>query len=329
MNPLRLCLAILLVPPAGHTAPATPQTPPAAEKPAKKESSSDWVFSILPKSLQKNPLLELTVITEMTAAGRQLPPVSPASPAHFELFTSGPRNLGHSHGSEAKVKQEEIERLLIRSLATNGYRPARPPAQPPSLIIVYTWGSHFMLTEGDDENPVLSGEQVARNLLDRAALVGGEKFARKLLGLFEQAEAMSLAGNIRPPPGGEQVMTPAMMDFANPVNLFKRASASNEFLVDQAGSDVYYVVASAYDFQSFREKRRLLLWRTRMTVAAAGVSATQSLPTLVLNAAPYFGKDMAESAILSKRVVREGKVEVGTPTVVEPNAAAPGASQKK
>ena len=88
-------------------------------------------------------------------------------------------------------------------------------------------------------------------------------------------------------------------------------------------------MASAYDYQSVTEKRRRLLWRTRMTVAAQGVSPEQSLPTLVLNAAPYFGKDMAESAILSKRSMREGTVEIGTPTVVEPAAPPPARSPKQ
>ncbi|MEO5959096.1 MAG: hypothetical protein ABIZ49_03085, partial [Opitutaceae bacterium] len=64
----------------------------------------------------------------------------------------------------------------------------------------------------------------------------------------------------------------------------------------------------------------ILLWRTRMTVAAQGVSQEQTLPTLVLSAAPYFGREMSSAEILSKRTIREGNVEIGTPTVVEPRA---------
>lgn len=283
-----------------------------------KKASSEWVFELLPKSMQKNPRLDLTVITEMTEAGKKLPPVSAQEPAYFELFSPGPKHLGHSQGNEVTLKPDEIDRLLQRSLAINGYLPASPPALPPTLLIIYTWGSHSLLTEGDDENPVLSGNQVARNLLDRAALVGGEKFAKNLLDLFTQADAMSLASSARTAPGSEPVITPALADFMNPVSMFKRASAKNEFLVDQAASNVYYVVASAYDHRSVTEKKRLLLWRTRMTVAAQGVSQVQTLPTLVLSAAPYFGREMTEPEVLSKRAIREGTVEVGTPTVVEP-----------
>jgi hypothetical protein len=328
--PIRLLFLFLGIALLGIRAAEAPAPAPAKAEPAPAaKESSGWVFSLLPKSFQKNPLLELTVITEMTAAGKKVPPPSAAQPVYFDLFSSGPRHLGHSQGSQRTLPQEEVERLLTRSLAANGYRPASPPASPPALVIMFSWGSHFMLTEGDEENPVLSGDQVARNLLDRAALVGGEKFARQLRDLFEQADALSLSGGMRAPPGGEAVITPAMAEFMNPVGLFKRASARNEFLFDQTASDVFYVVASAYDYPSLAQNKRLLLWRTRMTVAAAGVSAQQSLPTLVLSAAPYFGKDMPEAAILSKRTVPEGRVEIGTPSVVEPAAPTPSRPAKR
>lgn len=304
------------------TAAATAATPPASA--SKNEQKSEWVFSLLPKSFQKNPRLELTVITEMTAAGKALPPVSPPAPAYCELFSPGPKHLGHSAGNEVTLKREAIEMLLTRSLATNGYVLAQRPEHPPSLLIIYTWGSHSLLTEPDEENPMLGGEQVARNLLDRAALVGGEKFARQMLDLFTQADAMAVATRSTTAPGGEPVFTPALAEFMNPVAQFKRAAPKNEFLVDQAASNVYYVVASAYDYASAGTNRRTLLWRTRMTVGADGVSQTQTLPTLVLTAAPYFGREMSEAETFSKRAVREGTVEIGTPIVVEsdPSTAA-------
>ena len=306
---------------------ASAQTPPAVPKPAaKKDEPSGWVFSLLPKSLQKNPRLDLTVITEMTELGKKLPPVSPEQPAYYQAFSSGSRQLGHAAGNEKNLAPEFVERLLTRSLAANGYLPATPPAHPPTLVIFYTWGSHNLLVEGDADNPSLSAELVARNLLDRAALVGGEKFARELLQLFTEADAMAL-GNRTPPadPSGavepiQPILGAAQMEFFNPVNLFKQRSVKNAFLVDQTAEDVYYVVASAYDFQSVATKQKRLLWRTRMTANTRGVSQEQSLPTLIASAAPYFGKEMAEPEILTPRAVREGTVEVGTPTVVPPAA---------
>ena len=296
---------------------------PGADAP-KKSTESPWVFSLLPKSLQKNPHLELTVITEFTAAGKKLPPVSPAQPAYFIAQSSGYRALGDAPGNERTLPADQIEKLLVRALATNGYRPADPPAHPPTLVIFYTWGSHNLLVEGDAENPSLSGDRVARNLLDRAALVGGEKFAKELLQLFQQADAQALANPpVRVDPSGavptiQPILGAAQLEFTNPVNLFKQRSPKNEALVDQAAADVYYVVASAYDHAALAQKQRILLWRTRLTVAAQGVSQEQTLPTLIATAAPWFGKEMTEPEVLTRRAVRDGTVEVGTPTVVEP-----------
>lgn len=297
---------------------AAESAPPAAgPKPEPEKEKSEWVFSILPKSLQKNPLLELTVITEMTEAGKKLPPVSTQQPAFFEAVSGGFRQLGDAPGDEKSLSAEQIEKVLTRALAPNGYQPAHLPEHPPSLLIVYTWGGHY---RKDDSDPAVSGNAVARNILDRASLVGGEKFAAELLRLFEQAEAtgMSDPSSLPSSADSQAVITRELAEFANPVAMFRRASVKNEFLLDQTANDIYYVVASAYDYRlAVTEHRRVLLWRTRMTVASQGVSQEQTLPTLVTTAAPYFGKDMAESAILSKRV-REGTVEVGTPVVVPP-----------
>ncbi len=322
-----LSLAAFVALPAFALAAAAPET---SAKPAKPEpKKSEWVFSLLPKSLQKNPQIDLTVITEMTEAGKKLPPVSSSAPAYFISQSGGFKQLGHAPGNEKSLAPEQVEKLLTRALAPNGYYPAEPAKKEPTLAIIYVWGSHNLLVEGDADNPSLSGEMVARNLLDRAALVGGEKFAKQMLELFQQADSMALSAPApRADPSGvmptmQPILGPEQMAFMNPVNQFKRANAKNEFLVEQAAEDVYYVVASAYDYQSLLKKQRVLLWRTRMTVAAQGVSQEQTLPTLIATAAPYFGKDMTEPEILTRRPVKDGNVEIGTPTVVEPAPAAP------
>lgn len=325
MSPVsRLAFALGLAVAAGTaTAAEVPAAAPANQvTPARKPEKNEWVFSILPKSLQKNPRLEMTVITEMTEEGKKRPPVSPDKPAYFEAFSSGFHQLGNAPANEKTLTAADIERVLVRALATNGYLPARPP-QRPSLMVFYTWGSHSRLDELDEENPALGAQQVARNILDRAALVGGDKFAKKLLEMFLEADAQNTAANVPVPPGGEPVITQEQLDFMNPINQFRRADPKNDFLVDQTANDVYYVVASAYDYQSVAQNKRVLLWRTRMTVAAQGVSQDQTLPTLVASAAPYFGKDMPEPETLNRRVMREGSVEIGTPTVVESDVASP------
>ena len=317
---------LVFVTPSAAAESASPSVPPP-----KKPEKSEWVFSLLPKAFQKNPRVDLTVITEMTPLGRQLPPVTPAKPAYYISQSGGFNQRGHAPANEKSLQEAEVDRLLTRALAVSGYLRADPPAHPPTLAIIYTWGSHNLLIEGDEENPSLSGEIVARNLLDRAALVGGEKFAAQLLKLFDEADSLSIAASARPPPDGEAVIGAAQLDFLNPVNMFRRANPKNDFLVDQTANDVYYVVASAYDYAALGQKTRRLYWRTRMTVAAQGVSQEQTLPTLITTAGPYFGKEMAEVEVLSKRAVPEGTVEIGEAVVVpgeEPAAKKPAAPRK-
>ena len=302
----------------------------AADAPAgsrKPESKSEWVFSLLPKSLQRNPRLELTVITEMTEAGRRARQPSAQQPAYVDFFTTGAKHLGHTAGNERTLRPAEVEALLERALAANGFVRAAPQQRKPDLMILYTWGTHALLVEPDADNPMLSGNEVARNLLDRAAMVGGAKFAGEMLQLFEQADALAIAANAPIPPGGSAVFTPEMVALMNPVEQFKRRSVKNEALVTQSASDIYYVVASAYDYAAMQTNKRLLLWRTRMTVASAGVSPEQTLPTLIQTATPYFGREMAEPEMIYKRALKDGQVEIGPAKVIEGDVRPPPAKK--
>jgi len=87
--------------------------------------------------------------------------------------------------------------------------------------------------------------------------------------------------------------------------------------VDQLNDDLYFAVASAFDYDALAHGKRVLLWRTRMTVSAAGVALDQSLPAVIATAGPYFGREMTEPSTVVRRV-KEGRVEIGPAAVVEP-----------
>ena len=301
---------------AAADAPATP-----ASKPAEK---SQWVFSILPKSLQRNADIDLTVMTEMTEEGKKLPPATPAHPVFYSMQSGGKHGGGDRVGMRRPLPEAEVERLLTAAFASSGYRPAELPAQPPTLAIFFIWGTHNGLTEGDPENPMLTANQITANLLDRARLVGGEKFAHQMFLLFREADDQVMATNVAIAPGGQAPVGPTQQVFLNPVALYKMKNPKNEFLVDQAGDDIYYIVASAYDYQALTTKRRKLLWRTSMTVSARGVSEEQTLPIVISSAAPFFGRETPEAETFTKRIVKAGQVEVGTPSVVPPTEKSDG-----
>ena len=159
----RVLLLLLLAMAADGQPVAPPSAASAPTAPARKADEPRFSFSILPKSLQKNPELEITMMGEVTAEGKKLPPVSPERPAYFALFSAGYHPMGDSYGDKTLLP-DDIERVLTRSLAGNGYLPAKVPVRP-SLLVIYVWGSHNRVSDGDDDE----------NTLSRTHAVGGRR----------------------------------------------------------------------------------------------------------------------------------------------------------
>ncbi len=317
-------LPLLLLPLSAAETPApVPTTPAVAAPDDPAKANWDWFSALLPKVFQANPSLEMTVITEVTPAGKKLPPVSTDHPAYYDAQSGGDHEMGELTAHEQKMTGDEVGPLLVHGLGVNGYLPAKLPEHPPGLLIIYIWGTHNALTATDgQDNPVNSAEEVRRNVLDRAALVGGKKFADEIDQVISdtqiQSDANSNAGLSHMPVKGT---SPVMVtSFNTPVNEFKMRKANNETLLNQALGDVFYVVASAFDYASVAQGRPVLLWRTRMTVGSQGVAMKQAVPTVVASAGKFFGREMTEPEIINRRPVPVGKVEVGTPTVVEPGS---------
>lgn len=77
----------------------------------------------------------------------------------------------------------------------------------------------------------------------------------------------------------------------------------------------YFVVLKAYDFRvALQEKKLTLLWEARFSIYERGNRFDEQLLPMTRVASKYFGQDTAG---LVRREVPEGKVEVGTPQVVE------------
>ena len=273
--------------------------PDFSPKHADETKSTHFVFSLLPKSFAKNPVLDFTVITEMTAAGKKLPLVTPDAPAYYTAFSAGFRQIGDTYYGEKTLTPDSVEKILAKFLATNGYHPA-DAAHPPGVLIIYSWGSH------NRESQTVSSTEIESNLLDSAALVGGDVFAQKMQKMIQETDEM--AG------------PPELVAFANPLNLYRDSGPKHNFMLDQATGDMYFVVASAYDYQSAASNQRILLWRSRMTVSSEGVNQEETLPKLILTAAPYFGRDMTEPDVFAERR-HEGQVDVGPLRVMDVGGA--------
>jgi len=322
-------------------------TPASASAKPPASRSSRWTFSLLPKSLQRRPSLDFHVITEVTASGKKLTPPTPERPAYYLEQAGKFTQLGtNAVGNEHPPDVTELERAMQSALAAGSYRPAAPSTPLPRYVVVFNYGSFARFsTDADDFQQMVAVEQVYQGTIDppppfvpvdgdrsassllrlvmanppdrtdvlqRAELIGGEKFAHDLNDTFEKEATYEQTYMGLGPVGDDQ---------GSPFNRFMRANENLMNLVEDSFSSCYFVVASAFDYSAMKQGKKVLLWRTKMTVNSIGISMPESLPPLLAAAGPYFGKDMTDAVTITQRISREGHVKVGTPTVVDDNGA--------
>jgi hypothetical protein len=269
--------------------------------PGNKEKSKSYFFSsLLPTALQSHPLLAISVITENSAEGKKLPPPTPEAPTYYFIKSMGYHHEGQGVSDEGKVSEENIQKLVQTALASSHYLPA-DPEHPATLALFYFWGVHSKLDAPDKETGTGGTPDINHhNLLSRAQLVGGTKFTHDF--------AIALDARDRAAENG-----PMGMD---PVYLFSIRSDLNRSLVEQVLDDCYYIVVSAYDEAALAKNERKLIWRTKISTAAQGVSLAETTPALIASGGPYFGHDMNEPTIVDKRIDRKGKVGLGELKVI-------------
>ena len=299
--------------------------------------ADDWVFSLWPKAFQKNPRLEFNVVTEFTAEGRKSPGPTRQSPAYYVAETGRPYNGGLSgpDGDLDLLSSAQLQAALRRVLGENGYREAEGTGPAPTLAIIYQFGSYAFNppasvaepNPGDAADtpvgnpspaadPAVLERDIRRALLNRALLLGGQKFAALVADAMDRVDYKAMTERaFVAPEGGEDFIGSVGALLPNPFERLRARSAEMERLVDELFSSSYFVVASAYDYQALAHGRRRLLWRTKMSVNSLGVNMTESLPSLIASAGPYLGRETRDPVQIAKRISREGYVEVGTPTV--------------
>jgi hypothetical protein len=251
--------------------------------------TGEWWQFLIPKAFTPYPRLEMTAFTEFTPAGRTVTAATPAQPVYFVAQSKGYQPMGEVVAGDHPPVGAELERILCQTLAGQGYLPANDTAHPPGLVLVYFWGVHYNM---DRDIARLYPEKREQYLLERAVLVGGKRYAHDLSLQFSFGS--SLADH----------------------------SVYKDFLRNQAASDLYYVVVSAYDYASIARGEHQLLWRTTLTVASQGVSMRESLPPLIVTGGDYFGREMSETVAL-RRNVRRGTVTLGPLKVIESDVALP------
>jgi hypothetical protein len=240
-------------------------------------------FSLFPKALQTSPMLDMTVFTEMTGAGREIPAPSAERPVYYVAQPDGFKQLGAAVGGEKPPSAAHMDYFIRKALAAAGYRSVPSTEIRPTLLIRYYWGTHNVLGEQmSSDFPDFADDDA----LERARLVGGRNLVREMARVMESGETIA------------------------------ERDETKDYLKTQAFNDLYFVVVHAYDYEASVRGKRVLYWKTSMTVNAGGVSVRESLPPLVASGAPFLGRETKEVAITSKRLQRKEKVEIGEETIL-------------
>jgi len=267
----------------------------AARSGKAEKTESPYAFSLLPKAFQKHPVLAISVITDLTEEGKRVKPPTREHPTYYYATCSGYHHEGQGVSEKGSVSEEDMTKRVTDALAFNHFLPATAE-HPPTLALFFFWGVHSKLDQGDSETGELGPRDVGfHNLLSRAALVGGEKFAKDLAKAIKEQSVSGM---------------PAM-SIADPVYRFTNRDDLTRNLMEQVLDDCYYVIVSAYDGAALTRGEKKLLWRTRMSTPAQGVSLAETVSALVASSRPFLGQQMSQASIVGKRIDRDGRVEIG------------------
>lgn len=312
-----LCVA----PKAGAASGETPIPVPESSRVVARVPASHWSFSLLPRAFQKHPRVDFNVITEMTDAGRQAPRATPENPIYYDLFFDRSLDLASRSSNGSKTPRPEyLEDALRKGLAGRNLLRA-VTGHPASLLLICHWGQY---SQGDFIDGIDSVARSQDEVLSRARLIGGEKFAKEFEKAIAEQELLLRATSGPSHPVENSVLgrpTPVIGDMMMPgtwcpVERFMALDERNRHLVTEATRGCYFVVVSAYDSKMALEGKRRLHWRTKMTVNDDGVSMAETLIPLVANTSHYLAADMSDAAVVVSQVDREGRVEFGPAEVL-------------
>lgn len=230
--------------------------------------------------------LQVITNTEVTPAGRQLPPASKDHPQYYIAVSGGYQDFGGVMGGITQPPPKEVYQLLTAELAKRGYLPATEQSPPPSLALFFTWGTlnvDYGFSDPDQASTPNNRAQILRFL-------GGGK--------------VGLDDNFLDP-------------LTAPVSGLSLMSSDSRDLYDISDEDLYVTVVSAYDLDSIRQKKRQLLWMTRIASLSRGFDLPEALPAMVAIGGAQFGRETAKPVWVRASERYKPDVKIGELQLVE------------
>jgi hypothetical protein len=249
--------------------------------PAASAGILDWIF---PKRD-----VEIVAVTDTTPVGALRRAASAANPVYYSAVSLGYREFGGIVAGEKIPPKDAVLKTIAQVLAKQGYLPATD-ANPPSLLLLWTWGTMNTDRMYSGKQDDTEGRQVNRNQLMR--FMGAYK-----LGLITK----------EPDPLRQDLLLPGL--------LFR--DADSDLIYDLAGEDLYVAAISAYDYGAALRQEKVLLWTTKISCPSRGLALPETLPVMLALAGPHIGRETAKPVSIKATDKFKPDVKIGDPTLVE------------
>jgi hypothetical protein len=247
------------------------------------------------------------------------------------LFFQGKFYGGTTRDPDLETAQfNQIIRILAENMVRQNYFPSKDPKEADLLLVVH-WGitTVYVNPNMQDDQERLNNEMARYNAAVAAAQSSTSKKggppppppdpgplnAELAIVDVERGEMMQQVGvNAKLLGYSDQLAK----DRAAGTGSSSGVSTAESNLLQDLIEERYFVILMAYDYHSMKKgSTPKLLWSTRFSIRAPGNAFTAALPVMTKAASEYFGRAVDGLKIEKPPAgVPEGKVEVGTPTVV-------------
>jgi hypothetical protein len=239
-------------------------------------------------------------------------------PAYYLPVFVGYKEFGYADFvKKPPPPAEPVKRLLVDALASQDYL-IMTKQSPPSLVLVFWWGyvappkrdpqQFYQINPGDPGFPgAMANNPAAGPGLDQNALLqavsNNQLYSEN--GYLHHLMLSMVAGDTlkdRRHTGDDPEMARARLLAQEPI---------------------YYILISAFDFDSWLHHKRILVWQAHISTRLWDRSLDEVVSPMVAMAAPLLGRETREPRFFETPVVPLAQVRVGAPVVKSYPAAPP------
>jgi len=233
--------------------------------------------------------IDMLVVAEQMQAA----PSPQSNPVSYVAFDGGYIEAGDPIAGEGPPSADQVSQGLNAALAEHGFRAG---LGTPDIVVTYHWGILRI-----DHTQIRVPYGIKTNLKARIGLVSTEKLGSEV----ENHILLREKGN----GANDNVSSPRIL------------AGQLETVVQDSKYPRYFVVVSAYDYQSLVHHEAKLLWRTKLSALETEGPMDEVIPTLIANGGPYFGKNFTDLKDITASLVKPATMAVATAYVPPPLAS--------